>query len=499
MQEGSQSGSQGGSDTSSVHSYVYHQDDTSSEEGDQQAQQKRQAQKRRRIQQHEKHEKLNKLYAMIEMDRLMTTIVDEAINSIYNRDNLDSLKSKIDISFDEFVYTRMIPYFIYTAIEQLSKDDIQILFRKWTEFLGYDMNLEQYCNQLLSPFLAIENYLFYVFEQLSPKDLKELLFCLLQIIAKHKKYFIGKPLKKRQPPPVVIPVVIPKFEVVEQIPSFKNHYYEKDSWLQGALLPRTMNRIVKDLKNLKEVLSSLTDAQVLIFVSEESLLLWKFMLVPPSDTPYYGGMFEFHMILPPNYPTQPPKVQLMTTGENTIRFNPNLYPNGKVCLSLLGTWVGPRWNPRGSNLSEVILAILGQIMGTKNPLSNEPGFDLVQGTALAHINSAKNYMAYLRIQTLVTTMIGSVLGKNSYSTEFYSFILFYYMKNFKVKILPDLIQWSEKKIPSPVSFGWSIAGQIHNPDWWKTTYLDYKRNMQKYIHEMDKIVDCIILVLSSIR
>ena len=28
----------------------------------------------------------------------------------------------------------------------------------------------------------------------------------------------------------------------------------------------------------------------------------------------------------------------MTTGAGTIRFNPNLYSNGTVCLSLLGTW-----------------------------------------------------------------------------------------------------------------------------------------------------------------
>jgi hypothetical protein len=33
-----------------------------------------------------------------------------------------------------------------------------------------------------------------------------------------------------------------------------------------------------------------------------------------------------------------------------VRFNPNLYINGKVCLSLLGTWSGPSWNPKTSTL-----------------------------------------------------------------------------------------------------------------------------------------------------
>ena len=40
------------------------------------------------------------------------------------------------------------------------------------------------------------------------------------------------------------------------------------------------------------------------------------------------------------------------------RFNPNLYADGKVCLSLLGTWHGgdssEKWNPLQSNLLQVI-------------------------------------------------------------------------------------------------------------------------------------------------
>lgn len=39
-----------------------------------------------------------------------------------------------------------------------------------------------------------------------------------------------------------------------------------------------------------------------------------------------------------------------------MRFNPNLYANGKVCLSILGTWDGPSWTP-GMTLSSVLLSI----------------------------------------------------------------------------------------------------------------------------------------------
>ena len=43
----------------------------------------------------------------------------------------------------------------------------------------------------------------------------------------------------------------------------------------------------------------------------------------------------------------------------TFRFNPNLYADGKVCLSLLGTWHGgdatEKWDPLRSNLLQASL------------------------------------------------------------------------------------------------------------------------------------------------
>lgn len=64
------------------------------------------------------------------------------------------------------------------------------------------------------------------------------------------------------------------------------------------------------------------------------------MIAGPEGTPYAGGLFEFDCFLPLDYPQKPPLVHLRTTGNGIVRFNPNLYANGKVCLSLLGTWPG---------------------------------------------------------------------------------------------------------------------------------------------------------------
>lgn len=60
------------------------------------------------------------------------------------------------------------------------------------------------------------------------------------------------------------------------------------------------------------------------------------LIIGPMDTPYEGGMFYFVLKCPSNYPMNPPQVRFMTTDASKIRFNPNMYSNGMVCLSILG-------------------------------------------------------------------------------------------------------------------------------------------------------------------
>lgn len=60
------------------------------------------------------------------------------------------------------------------------------------------------------------------------------------------------------------------------------------------------------------------------------------LITGPFDTPYEGGFFYFLIRCPPDYPIRAPRVKLVTTGGGRVRFNPNLYKNGKVCLSILG-------------------------------------------------------------------------------------------------------------------------------------------------------------------
>lgn len=84
-----------------------------------------------------------------------------------------------------------------------------------------------------------------------------------------------------------------------------------------------------------------------------------------KDTPYSNGAFLFDVFCEDTYPNQPPKMVITTTGGAKIRFNPNLYHDGKVCLSLLGTWKGQvteNWDPKLSTLLQLFISTQSIIM-----------------------------------------------------------------------------------------------------------------------------------------
>lgn len=66
--------------------------------------------------------------------------------------------------------------------------------------------------------------------------------------------------------------------------------------------------------------------------------LFSVLIEGPVNTPYEGGLFLFDVMLPEDYPTSPPILHFHSYSQD--RLNPNLYADGKVCVSLLGTWSG---------------------------------------------------------------------------------------------------------------------------------------------------------------
>jgi ubiquitin-protein ligase len=121
-----------------------------------------------------------------------------------------------------------------------------------------------------------------------------------------------------------------------------------------------------------------------------------------------GGFFIFDMMLPINYPQTSPEVLLITTGSGQVRFNPNLYNCGKVCLSLLGTWEGERWDAQHSNINQVIQSICYLIF-VENPYFNEPGFESRQGTKEGDTQS-NLYTAAIRSYTIKYALLEHLIS-----------------------------------------------------------------------------------------
>jgi len=131
-------------------------------------------------------------------------------------------------------------------------------------------------------------------------------------------------------------------------------------------------RILKEVSSLASALPLHWDSSIHVVVDEKRFDVLRVLIFPDQATPYANGAFEFDVFLPPGYPGQPPKVHFRTTGGGRVRFNPNLYNCGKVCLSLLGTWEGPSWDPRSSTLLQVLISIQSLIL-VPDPYFNEPG------------------------------------------------------------------------------------------------------------------------------
>ena len=128
---------------------------------------------------------------------------------------------------------------------------------------------------------------------------------------------------------------------------------------------------MKDLQELQK--SPLEEHGIYTSSNEENMFELYVMMIGPKDTPYEDGFFFFTVTFPKDtYPSQPPTVQFYGMN-STTRFNPNLYTNGKVCLSIINTWSGPGWTSCNT-VSTVLLSIQAMVLN-EEPLRNEPGYE----------------------------------------------------------------------------------------------------------------------------
>lgn len=220
--------------------------------------------------------------------------------------------------------------------------------------------------------------------------------------------------------------------------------YKTDIVSSGVSTRGCMKRLIAETPSLADSLSIEWDAMVLLCTDKKNLNCMRFLVTGPKDTPYENGILIFDAFMPPNYPTEAPRFHLMNTGG--YRLNPNLYADGKVCLSLLGTYIGPKpdesekWIPSISTLYQVIISIQAQIL-VERPYFNEPGYFASMGTPMGEMRSNEENER-IRLAVMQSTILDLLEHPNTFP-EFKETIQQYFkFKRFEIK--KQLIGWIER-------------------------------------------------------
>jgi ubiquitin-protein ligase len=173
---------------------------------------------------------------------------------------------------------------------------------------------------------------------------------------------------------------------------------------------------------------------IYLSIDKKNLMNHHALIIGPKDTPYFGGFFFFEIIYPENYPTNSPQVTLLTIEKN-VRFNPNLYECGKVCLSILGTWSGPAWSPV-MNIRLILQSI--QSLLCSFPIQNEPGFENTKENEI----TSMEYNQYLIYNTYRIAIIEVLKNKFNVSSLFKKEIEKEFNNN-KSKLTNDLLSYKQ--------------------------------------------------------
>ena len=189
-----------------------------------------------------------------------------------------------------------------------------------------------------------------------------------------------------------------KFGAIMEVPTLEDvdaaladHRFKETPATGPADLPAWSKAVRKEWRTLRTSLP----ANVWVRVFEQRTDVLRAAMLGPEGTPYHDNIFVFDFSFPPGYPNEPPASSYHSRGE---RVNPNLYENGKVCLSLLSTWSGKgseMWDPKRSNMLQVLVSIQGLVL-VDDPYYNEAGYEKQSGTAEGKRNGDQyNEQAFL--------------------------------------------------------------------------------------------------------
>jgi ubiquitin-protein ligase len=186
-------------------------------------------------------------------------------------------------------------------------------------------------------------------------------------------------------------------------------------------IPMRSRRIMGDLREL------LKDPLYEVFIHfDESDINQMIAMIRGQEGPYEFCQFLFHIRFSDDYPMSPPIVKFCSSDGKT-RLNPNLYIEGKVCLSILGTWQGDPWTSV-MTIKTVILSIMALVM-TREPLRNEPNMESSPADKIEIYNQIVEYAS-----------LNILLNQINHPSEMFAPLL----KNMKAQFIKDYPALIEK-------------------------------------------------------
>ena len=234
----------------------------------------------------------------------------------------------------------------------------------------------------------------------------------------------------------------------------------------------TITRLLKDVKHI--IKNPLNENGIYYIHDDVDMLKGYALLIGPEETPYFGGYYFFQFDFPTDYPYSPPKLTFLTNSRD-VRFNPNLYKCGKVCVSILNTWHGDQWSAC-QTISTVLLTLITLLC--KNPLLNEPGINVYH-------SDFKNYteiVEYANVDIAVCDILEKKVGV--YLPQpmdlFTNIVKEHFIKNYE-----KLMQFTEKK-SSEVGGGKGFFVL--------TTNLYLMKIRIDYSHTIQRLKECLVEV-----
>jgi len=196
-----------------------------------------------------------------------------------------------------------------------------------------------------------------------------------------------------------------RFEILPEAPHDHAFYNSTASQPSRNFLTRLQ-------KEYRALSSSLPESIVVRAYEDRSDLL-RSLIIGSENTPYEDAPFVIDWMLDSDFPQSPPIAHFLSWTNGNGRVNPNLYEEGKVCLSILGTWAGDRnesWSPSRSSLLQALVSIQGLVL-VKEPWFCEPAYDKLRGTEEGIINSRLyNEKAYVLSRGFVRRALEIPLG-----------------------------------------------------------------------------------------